>query len=86
MKNKIQVNKEEFEQFISNYPNTLETDVAQFFEPPIKTWNDFTIAPKWPDSVVAFCELYDGSDYHGGMQPEYYIFEKYYEQTYGGNK
>jgi hypothetical protein len=20
------------------------------------------------------------------MQPEYYIFEKYYEQTYGGNK
>jgi hypothetical protein len=86
MSNKKQVTKEEFDQFISSYPNTLETDVAQMFEPPLKTWNDFTIAPKWPDSVVAFSKLYDGSDYHDGMQPEYYIFEKYYEQTYGGNK
>jgi len=80
MKNKTQVTKEEFEKFISTYPNTLQTDVAHFFEPPIKTWNDFTMANKWPDSVVAYCELYDGSDYHGGMQPEYFIFEKYYNQ------
>jgi hypothetical protein len=86
MKNKIQVTKEEFEQFIGNYPNTLETNVAQTFEPPLKTWNDFTIAPKWPNSVVAFSHLYDGSDYHSGMQPEYYIFEEYYNEQHGGNK
>jgi hypothetical protein len=75
MENKRKVTKEEFEQFINTYPNTLETDIAGMFEPPLKTWNDFSKAPKWPDSVVAFCKLYDGSDYHHGMQAEYFIFE-----------
>lgn len=71
---KRQVTKEEFEKFISEYPNELEEDVARMFEPPLKTWNDFSKG-EWPDSAVAFCHLYDGSEYHGGKQPEYFIFD-----------
>ena len=70
---KRQVTKEEFDKFIREYPNKLEVDVA-VLEPPIKTWNDFSKADQWPRSVVAFCKMYDGSDYHQGKQPEYWIF------------
>jgi hypothetical protein len=70
------VTKEEFEKFIEKYPGKLETDVARMFEPPLKTWNDFAKADKWPESAVAFCHLYDGSDYYDGRQPEYYIYEE----------
>ena len=72
---KRQVTKKEFDKFISEYPNKLQTDVAGMFEPPLKTWNDFKKAHKWPESVVAFCKMYDGSDYHGGKKPEYWIFD-----------
>ena len=45
--------KEEFDDFIAKYPRPLTRDVFGAGEPPVVTFNDFTIAPKWPESVVA---------------------------------
>jgi hypothetical protein len=46
------VTVDEFEQFILAYPRQLSRDVAQFCEPPVVTYNDFSLG-KWPGSVVA---------------------------------
>jgi hypothetical protein len=50
------VTKEEFEDFIKNYKNKLEIDINGAFEPPIKTYNDFSLG-NWPESVVAFVRM-----------------------------
>lgn len=47
------VTKEEFEQYLKDYPRPLERDVAFMAEPPWVSYNDFTLASGWPDSVVA---------------------------------
>lgn len=44
--------EDEFIQFIKNYPRPLERDVNQICEPPVVTYNDFTLG-NWPESVVA---------------------------------
>lgn len=72
-----QVTKEEFEKFISQYPNKLETDISGITEPPTKTWNDYTSGLKWPESLVCLIKMYDGSEYHKGKKLEYYINIKY---------
>lgn len=46
------VTKEEFEQFILSYPRPLDRDVARMAEPPVVTYNDFSLG-MWPQSVVA---------------------------------
>jgi hypothetical protein len=46
------VTKEEFEKFILSYPRPLDRDVAQMCEPPVVTYNDFSLGV-WPQSVVA---------------------------------
>lgn len=46
------VTKEEFKQFIDSYPRHLERDVAMMCEPPVITFNDFSLGA-WPASVVA---------------------------------
>jgi hypothetical protein len=56
MSNRRLVTKEEFYAFVAVYPRPLETDVVRFCEPPVKTWNDFTLG-NWPQSVVASCTL-----------------------------
>lgn len=48
-----EVSAEEFKAFLKAYPRPLCFDVAGMCEPPLATYNDFTIAPLWPDSVVA---------------------------------
>ena len=68
------VTKLELDKFIEEYPNKLEVDVTGIFEPPLKTYNDFTGDKVWPQSAVAYVKLYDGSDYHGGRTEEYYIY------------
>lgn len=60
----------EFDAFVAGYPRPLERDVAGIFEPPLVTLNDFTLAPKWPDSVVASYYL-DYLDAHGKVVPEF---------------
>lgn len=54
------VTKEEFDAFVRAYPRKLVADVAGMFEPPLVSFNDFTIADKWPDSIVA---KYSGEGY-----------------------
>lgn len=44
--------KYEFDAFIAAYPRKLVRDVACFYDPPLVTFNDFTLG-KWPQSVVA---------------------------------
>jgi hypothetical protein len=46
------VTKEEFEQFIATYPRSLDRDVAMMCEPPVVTYNDFSLGD-WPESIVA---------------------------------
>ncbi len=69
------VTKEEFDAFIATYPRHLVRDVTGICEPPLMTFNDFTIAPKWPESVVAkviLCEdSYPAED--GSKIPNEYL-------------
>ena len=72
------VSKEEFKQFIDNYPTKLEMDVYAVCEPALITYNDFSLG-KWPDSVVARTWLYeDNPEDHYYCAPEnrkYYILK-----------
>jgi hypothetical protein len=54
------VTKVEFDAFVAAYPRPLVRDVFGAFEPPLVTYNDFNLAPKWPESVVASHDL-DGN-------------------------
>ena len=46
------VTREQFEQFIITYPRLLKCNVTAICEPPIVTFNDFSLGT-WPKSVVA---------------------------------
>lgn len=59
MKKMINVSSAEFAAYIAAYPRELERDVTGICEPPLVSYNDFTLAPKWPESIVA-CYL-DGT-------------------------
>lgn len=65
-----QVSKQEFMNFIENYPRKLTVDICGISDPPLVTYNDFEKADKWPDSVVASTVKYsdDPNDYF--YQPE----------------
>jgi hypothetical protein len=47
-----EVTKSEFDAFLASYPNKLTTDICAICEPPIKSYNDFSLG-KWPQSQVA---------------------------------
>lgn len=71
----IEVSKEEFDKYIEEYPNSvsLVTDVCGICEPPMLSYHDLSNGKKWPDSVIAKTQLYDGGEYHKGKLPVYYI-------------
>ena len=54
------VTKEQFEDFIKQYPRYLEEDCCGIYEPPLISYNDWELANRWPYSVVAHTFLYDG--------------------------
>jgi len=55
------VTKEEFDAFLLGYGKRLDRDVYQVSDPPVVTWNDFTLGV-WPESIVASARLQrDGS-------------------------
>ena len=58
------VTREEFEKFIAEHGEKLERDVYGAAEPPLVTYNDFSMAPKWPESVVASTFLYSDQPGH----------------------
>jgi hypothetical protein len=47
------VTKEEFDAWLAAYPRPLVRDVYAAGEPPLVTFNDFAVAPAWPQSAVA---------------------------------
>lgn len=67
----VEVSKDDFDQYISDYPKPLGKDIARMCEPPMLTYNDFSDGKVWPQSIVAKVQLYDGSEYHGGRGPVY---------------
>ncbi|WGH28563.1 hypothetical protein 13VV501A_gene0067 [Vibrio phage 13VV501A] len=71
MRTRLEVTKEEFDDFIKNYPNDLITDVSHICEPPVKTYNDFSGGKKWPESVVASVSLTESypKEENGGRFP-----------------
>lgn len=60
-----QVSKEEFDNFIKNYPRKLDCDVCACCDPPAISYNDFELANRWPYSIVASTMGYsdDPDDY-----------------------
>ena len=64
-----QVSKSEFEAFLSYYPRTLEVDITGICDPPLKSYNDFTLG-SWPDSMVAKVRLFEERD---GSPDQYFI-------------
>lgn len=53
-----EVTKEEFDEFISGYPNPLDINVTWICEPPMKSYNDFNLGD-WPFSMVAKVQLWE---------------------------
>jgi hypothetical protein len=50
----VQVNREEYLEFVRSYPRELDFDVCGISEPPVGSYNDLAIDPQWPGSVVAY--------------------------------
>lgn len=75
-KNYKQVSKEEFEEFIKSYPKKLEIDVCGISEPPLISYNDFSLG-KFPESIVAkeWAISNDPKDYLYDPNPKFYITE-----------
>lgn len=70
------VSKEEFEKFIKSYPRKLSMDVCAIAEPPLITYNDFTLG-KFPDCIVArrWAVSDNPNDYFYNPNPKYFIME-----------
>lgn len=77
------VTKEEFKEFLKNYPRKLVCDVCGISEPPAVSYNDFELADRWPYSVVAHTWAYEdepGSYYYASeKERDYYIMVNYEE-------
>lgn len=76
---KKRVSKEEFDEYIKNYPRKLDFDVCGIAVPPALSWNDFELADRWPYSVVSNTWAYEDDPEHYFYTPEdersYYIVE-----------
>lgn len=87
---KKRVSKEEFKEFLSNYPRKLTYDCTGICDPPAISYNDFELANRWPYSVVANTWAYsdDPKDYYYSSNPKFYIMENYEEvfNSKTGNK
>lgn len=79
----VKVTKQEFEEFIKNYPRKLERHGSMICEPPAISYNDFELANRWPYSVVAHTWGYDDNEgdryYCPEEKREYYIVKNYEE-------
>ena len=71
------VSKQEFLNFIENYPRKLEIDCCGISDPPSITYNDFELANRWPYSIIASTFAYDDNPSDYFYEPEekrcYYI-------------
>jgi hypothetical protein len=63
------VTKEEFDKFVAAYPRPLVKDVCGIPQPPVLSYNDFSMG-KWPESIVAQVQLFEsGSKDEGHPYP-----------------
>lgn len=69
------VTKEEFDEFVKNYPNKLEWNVTGICEPPMGNHNDFTNGKVWPQSMVTKVCLTRGEAHYDHEPNTYYIKE-----------
>jgi len=59
------VDKEEFEQFLIDYPKSrLEWDCTGICEPPLGSYNDFSDGKVWPESMVAKIVMDEPREYY----------------------
>jgi hypothetical protein len=92
MSNKVQVTKEEFEEFINKYNTNIHElvrDTCHISTPPLVSYNDFSLG-NWPDSIVA--SMCWGEIMYGYFKTkeendkncinEYYIKSKYLTEEY----
>lgn len=76
------VTKEEFNNFISNYPSQLETHVSMICQPPVRAYHKpFSEPSDFPKSIVATVVLNSAMRGYPGMteeklQDEYYIIKE----------
>lgn len=77
------VSKQEFLDFIKNYPRKLTIDCCGISEPPTITYNDFELANRWPYSIMASTSAYDdnpdGYFYEPEDKRDYFIIINYKE-------
>ena len=80
---KKKVSKQEFLNFIENYPRKLEIDCCGISDPPNITYNDFELANRWPYSIIASTFAYDDNPNDYFYEPEdkrdYFIVINYEE-------
>jgi hypothetical protein len=70
------VTKEQFEEFLKNYPRPLLYDYYGVCMPPLITYNDRKIADKFPNSIVALTYAYeDESKHYFYCPPEERIYQ-----------
>lgn len=64
------VTKNEFLEFIKNYPRHLIKDCNGVCDPPSITYNDFELANRWPYSIVASTFAYSDNPQDYWYEPE----------------
>lgn len=64
------VSEDGFYQYIKEYPRPLSKDIGSM-DPPSVSYNDFALADRWPESVVAKCAC--------GDKRKYWVMENYGE-------
>ena len=64
------VTYKEMMDFVNQYPSKLVVDVCGIGEPPVKSWNDFTLG-NWPASIVARCCIFDNDPYYTDIEEDY---------------
>lgn len=70
------VTKEQFDLFVQIYPEKLDYHVTHICEPPLGSYNDFSVGKKWPDSMVAKIVLNEsmkGHPAYHGEPNDYFI-------------
>ena len=89
---RTQVTKQEYIDFIKNYPRKLVRDVTGICEPPAISYNDFELADRYPYSIVANTHLYDNDPngyYYCPEEERVYVIMENYEEVFNsrtGNK
>ena len=80
-----QVSKQEFIEFINHYPRRLDVDCWGACEPPLLSYNDFTLANRFPYSIVASTFAYDDDPsgyYYAPEESRTYTIVSNYEELY----